>query len=191
MHRIPGRRGRLALISAVAIAAIAFVALVERHTPTSMKTNVVHAVSAKAAPAVNAPAAAARAPAASATIASAPTAAPAAAQRHSPNGTLPARAAGMVVGIDPVTGRPGPLSPADRAALQRQALTSPSLDRSDIGLMVVHKADGSKMIDLQGRFQEYAIVKIAADGRKIESCVQGPQVEAALHDAPATTSQER
>jgi hypothetical protein len=92
---------------------------------------------------------------------------------------LPRGSSGMMIGIDPVTGSKQMPSPAFRSALQ-----APALDRSQIGLQVVHKPDGSRMIDLQDRFQDYTVVRIGPDGRKIETCVQGPDVDAALR-APA------
>jgi len=95
---------------------------------------------------------------------------------------MPHGAAGMIVGIDPETGQL--VLPSKTA---RAALASPALDRSMAGLTVVHKPDGSKMVDLQGRFQEYMVVHIAPDGHKVESCVQGPDVEAALKGAPTAT----
>ena len=98
---------------------------------------------------------------------------------------MPYGSAGMVVGIDPETGKLGLPSKADRAALERAANLSPALDRSDVGLTVIHKPDGSRMVDLQGRFQDYMVVRIAPDGRKIESCVEGPEVEKALEGAAA------
>jgi len=100
-----------------------------------------------------------------------------------PFSVMPHGAAGMIVGIDPETGKLGLPSKADRAAL-----ASPAIDRSETGLTVVHKPDGSKMIDLQGRFQDYMIVHIGPDGRKVETCVQGSDAEAVKSaSAPAPT----
>ena len=87
----------------------------------------------------------------------------------------PQGSAGMVVGIDPETGRIGKPTPAQPAALASRAF-----DHSSEGLTVVHRPDGSRMVDLQDRFQEYAIVRIAPDGTKQQTCVDGPDVEAAL-----------
>jgi hypothetical protein len=83
--------------------------------------------------------------------------------------------AGMLVGIDPETGALGPPSREFRARLFR----SPALDRSMTGLTVVSRPDGSKHIDLQGRFQEYTIIRLTPDGRREQMCVQGTEVEAA------------
>ena len=101
--------------------------------------------------------------------------------------TAPYGSAGMVVGIDPETGKLGLPTKAQRAALDRAASLSPAVDRSGTGLTVIHKPDGSLMVDLQGHFQDYAVVRIAPDGTKSESCVQESGLDAALHGdgAPA------
>jgi hypothetical protein len=86
----------------------------------------------------------------------------------------------MVVGINPETGRPGMPSPEQREAIRngdRDAAPSASLDRSGEGLQVVHRPDGSRSIDLQGRFHEYAVIRIRPDGTKERICVQGPDLE--------------
>ena len=90
-------------------------------------------------------------------------------------GTAPG-SAGMIVGIDPETGKPGMPSAEARARLSQ----NPALDRSMTGLTVVTHPDGSKHLDLKGRFQEYMVLRLTPDGRKVETCVQGPEVEAAL-----------
>ena len=122
------------------------------------------------------------APAPSAATEPAPAPAPASANAVA-GPAMPYGSAGMVVGIDPETGKLGLPSKADRAALERAANLSPALDRSEAGLVVVHKPDGSRMIDLKGRFQNYMVVRLTPDGRKTESCVEGPEVEKALEGA--------
>ena len=95
-----------------------------------------------------------------------------------------------MVGIDPETGRIGKPSAEARARMAERA-ADPALDRSMEGIEIVHRPDGSMMADLKGRFQDYTTIRITPDGRRIESCVQGPQVEAALQatDAPAPEPQ--
>lgn len=95
----------------------------------------------------------------------------------------PVGTAGMLVGIDPETGRPGRPSEAFRAKL---AGLAPGLDRSTEGLTVVTRPDGSQHVNLQGRFQEYTVVRLTPDGRKVEDCVDGPDVDAALHSDAAS-----
>ena len=96
-----------------------------------------------------------------------------------PLSTEPDGSAGMVVGIDPETGTIGMPSREFRDAMQNDP-RGPAMSRSMEGLRVIHKPDGSKMVDLQGRFQEYSVVRITSDGRKEQSCVQGSGVAAAL-----------
>ncbi|HEU4724866.1 MAG TPA: hypothetical protein VFU59_06155 [Candidatus Eisenbacteria bacterium] len=99
--------------------------------------------------------------------------------------------AGMVVGIDPETGKPGMPSQAFRDAMRQQASErEAALSRSMDGLRVVYKPDGSKMVDLKDRFQDYAIVRIAPDGRKVQSCVQADGLKAALAAPPADTASD-
>jgi len=95
---------------------------------------------------------------------------PAVAQPASPL-VLPLGAAGMIVAIEPETGalvRPTPeqvlqllpgqtslLTPAERTGLMR----------TSEGLSETRLKDGSVMLDLQGRFQEFEIVRLDAQGR--------------------------
>ena len=76
---------------------------------------------------------------------------------------------GMIVGIDPETGRIGPASAAQRAELGLSV--DQALSHSQAGLVEVHHPDGSVSIDLQGRFQEYMVGHIGADGRRTFQCV--------------------
>jgi hypothetical protein len=133
-------------------------------------------------------------------VASRPSATPAQAAAHATPAALaatsapatsdPYAAAGMIVGKDPETGRIGKPTPAQRAEIERAAaLASPALDRSGEGLTVVHRPDGSKIVDLQGRFQEYTVVRIGPDGKKSQVCVQGPDVEAALTGSPESETE--
>ena len=80
----------------------------------------------------------------------------------------PARG-GMIVAMDPETGRIGPASAAQRAALG--VFVDETVSRSDAGLAEVHHPDGSVSIDLQGRFQDYAVAHIGPDGRRTFQCV--------------------
>ncbi|MGE5175167.1 MAG: post-PEP-CTERM-1 domain-containing protein [Hyphomicrobiales bacterium] len=91
--------------------------------------------------------------------------------------------AGMLVGIVPETGKPGRPSQSFRQRLANE--NAMALDRSMNGLTVVTRPDGVKEIDLKGRFQNFMVVHLTPEGRKVESCVEGPEVEAALRQAPA------
>jgi len=90
--------------------------------------------------------------------------------------------AGMVVSIDPETGVLGMPSAPDLAGLNLSS--DPSVDDSDQGLVQVFHPDGSVTIDLQGRFQEYAVVRIAANGRKVFDCVPTRRDAARLLTTP-------
>lgn len=96
---------------------------------------------------------------------------------HPTTATFPG-SAGMITGLDPETGRPG-----KPTASQRAAMRMPDHDRSSEGLRETRRPDGTRVIQLEGRFQEYAIVRILPDGRKEQSCVQGLMLEEALRGA--------
>lgn len=91
--------------------------------------------------------------------------------------------AGMRAYIDPETGRigmaPSPASVPDDAF--------PILTDSGDGLVNETLPDGSHRIDLQGRFQDYAVIRIGADGQRIISCVKNPKL--VEREAPASTPQ--
>lgn len=77
--------------------------------------------------------------------------------------------AGMVVAVDPETGVLGMPTPEQLQALGLDQ--NPAYDDSDVGLVEVHHPNGTVSIDLQGRFQEYSVIRITPDGKKIMACV--------------------
>lgn len=81
--------------------------------------------------------------------------------------------AGMVVGIDPETGELGMPTPDQLKRLSESQQYE--VDHSAAGLVEVHHPDGSVSIDLQGRFQEYATVRIGPGGKLIFDCVDGEE----------------
>jgi len=100
----------------------------------------------------------------------------------------PPGAAGMVVGIDPETGELGMPTPEQ---LQRISDSQQSqVDHSSAGLVEVHHPDGSVSIDLQGRFQEYATVRIGPDGKLTYRCVDGEENARRAVAAPAPAAPE-
>jgi len=104
---------------------------------------------------------------------------------HAPQ---PPGAAGMVVGIDPETGELGMPTPEQ---LQKISDSQQSqVDHSSAGLVEVHRPDGSVSIDLQGRFQEYATVRIGPDGNLIYQCVDGEENARRAVAAPAPPAPE-
>ena len=80
----------------------------------------------------------------------------------------PART-GMVVGIDPETGALGMPSPEQLRALR--ITEGEALSTSSEGLIFIHRPDGAVGVDLQGRFQDYAVARIGSDGRPIFGCI--------------------
>ncbi len=80
-------------------------------------------------------------------------------------------APGMVIAVDPETGALVAPTGIQRAKLGAAEPTG--LLRTDQGLREVRLADGSVMIDLQGRFLEYAVARIGPDGCLRLGCVDG------------------
>jgi hypothetical protein len=83
--------------------------------------------------------------------------------------TVSSPAAGMVVGIDPETGVLGMPSPEQMLQLTPQERTG--LLRSGEGLTEVRLPNGAMMVDLQGQFMEYSLIRLDPMGRPSFSCV--------------------
>jgi hypothetical protein len=81
---------------------------------------------------------------------------------------------GMVIAIDPETGELTAPTPEQMAGLQ-QVLPGDDLNNSDVGLTPVRHADGSVSVDLQGRFQEFATIRITPTGQKVFGCTTDPK----------------
>jgi len=93
--------------------------------------------------------------------------------------------AGMRAFIDPETGRIGMMPaivPDDGSMI---------LNDSDEGLSVQVMPNGSKLVDLQGRFQEYAVVQIGRDGKPLFRCVHDPKLIEREAPAPTPLPEER
>lgn len=90
-------------------------------------------------------------------------------------------AAGVIVAIDPATGKL--IQPS---AEQVRALIPPvpaGMDRSFEGLVEIHKPDGTVGIDLQGRFADYAVVRMGPNGKPVFRCVHGEaELQQSLRD---------
>jgi len=76
-------------------------------------------------------------------------------------------ASGMVVYKDPATGQLGP-RPAGVPQLAPDPKTTAALDDSATGLTEERSPGGGTMVDLRGRFQNMATVRIGADGRVVD-----------------------
>jgi len=79
----------------------------------------------------------------------------------------------MLIGIDPETGELG--MPTREQWNELSDLEQQRLDHSSAGLVEVHHPDGSVSVDLQGRFQEFATVRIGPDGKLVFQCVDGAE----------------
>ena len=55
-----------------------------------------------------------------------------------------------------------------------------AINQSDEGLVVVRHADGSEMVDLQGRFQMYSKV-VMVDGKAYYTCNNHPGLHQKMH----------
>lgn len=117
----------------------------------------------------------------------APGAAGSAATTETVPATAPAPAqAGMRAYIDPETGTlggPGPLPPPSDEAVK--ALGPETLEEPVETVL----PDGSVMLDLKGRGQEYSIMQLDADGQRVVRCVENPNT--ALQTPPKVEREER
>ena len=87
-----------------------------------------------------------------------------------PVAVQPAASAGMVVGIDPETGRLG--LPSSDQMLQLSPAEKTGLLRTSEGLTPVRLPDGTVKVDLQGRFLDFSVVRLDANGRLQIGCVE-------------------
>jgi hypothetical protein len=84
----------------------------------------------------------------------------------SPTSPVPARGtASMRAYLNPETGKLE--TGASPAAVQFDPDTEQALRRDTIGLIEEHRADGSVLVDLQGRFQSVSMVRRTANGKMI------------------------
>ncbi|MBI5170611.1 MAG: hypothetical protein HZA61_14070 [Candidatus Eisenbacteria bacterium] len=77
--------------------------------------------------------------------------------------------AGMIVALDPESGEMGLPTARQAEALMRSEENM--LSRSTEGLQVQYLPSGAVMLDLQGRFQEFSVARIGADGRIVFDCL--------------------
>ena len=76
--------------------------------------------------------------------------------------------AGMVVAIDPETGKLRMPTPEEMQALY--ATPGDDLNDSGEGLVVEHHANGSVSIKTEGRFLSYSVARMGPDGKLIYGC---------------------
>jgi len=94
---------------------------------------------------------------------------------------VPGQAA-FVAEIDPETGQ---LGVPKGVAPELSAEELNAVDTSDEGLVQIVRADGSALVDLQGRFCSLSMAKVGADGKVHITCVDTPDKAAYALD-PAT-----
>jgi len=77
--------------------------------------------------------------------------------------------AGLIVAWNPETHTYGMPDAAQLSTLS--AAEKNALSRSFEGLVQVRHPDGSVSVDLQGRFQEFAVVRVGPDGKPVYRCL--------------------
>ena len=83
-------------------------------------------------------------------------------------------AGGSIVAIDPETGQLGAPSPEQMRAL-RQTGGDLAVSRTDEGLRETVLANGTVIVDLDGRFEDYLVARVDRTGRLVHGCVHGVQ----------------
>src|SRR5262245_29836165 len=84
---------------------------------------------------------------------------------------------GMVVAIDPETGQLVPPAPEDLRELSSMSTNPISAASEPVPIQGV---DGSPGLDLRGTMQDYATVRIGADGKPVFRCMTSERVPASL-----------
>lgn len=95
---------------------------------------------------------------------------------------LPA-SAGMVVGLDPETGRLGPATPEQRARLGIDDAMPTSQQYA-----TTRNADGSLTVHTRGLLREFFVVRMGPDGKAIVGCVDGLDAAKQALSNPAPTA---
>jgi len=112
----------------------------------------------------------------------APVAVAAPVARSTPAQPRAAGEAGMRAYIDPETGTLGGPVADDGASV---------IIDSGAGLVEERLPNGAVKIDLQGQFQEYAVMQLDANGHPVMRCVTNPKLALKHGVAPATAPVER
>lgn len=112
-----------------------------------------------------------------------------AADRPADQTTAP-RVAGMVIGFDPETGALG--MPTREQLQELSNMEQIRLEESSADLVPVFHPDGSISLDLKGRFQEFATVRIDPKGKKTFQCVDGEEnAERVIRNPSLDSAEER
>ncbi|MEO6463678.1 MAG: hypothetical protein ABIP29_11440 [Candidatus Eisenbacteria bacterium] len=110
------------------------------------------------------------------------------AARAASSGIVPG-SMGMMIAIDPETGEVGMPSPAQISEMNLSEDEAAS--HEDDGLTQVRSADGTVTVHLQGRYQEYAVIRKAADGTNVVGCVDHPAKADHVHPAAPAALEEK
>ena len=91
--------------------------------------------------------------------------------------------AGLRVYVDPATGQivSQPVTAEQQRAAAAADAANASFNQSDEGLQIVYFADGSSMMDLQGRFQLATVATAQADGTVRTSCNDADHLKLGEH----------
>lgn len=108
------------------------------------------------------------------------------AARRAPFPANPPGRAGLVVEVDPPPGETS--ATVGGAETARRMANDAALTRSTDGLQVQMLADGSRRVDLQGRFRSYSVVTLSADGTLGMACADDQASAIALARAAALRS---
>lgn len=100
----------------------------------------------------------------------------------------PLASAGMVVGIDPETGRLGPATPEQRARLGIDDAMPTSQQYA-----TTRNADGSLTVHTRGLLREFFVVRMGPAGKAMVGCVDGLDAakQALSNPAPAAALEDR
>lgn len=99
--------------------------------------------------------------------------------------TVQRSVAGLEVTVDPSTGRLVPPTPAQRARLA--AALVQMIDHRTEGLEVRRLPDGTRLVDLQGRFQNVEVAVRGQAGDLRLQCVKSPdEIDPVLEPSSAT-----
>ena len=94
---------------------------------------------------------------------------------------MPVGSAGLRAYMDPETGSMTTVQPVGMEPVE----IDPNND-SDVGLQQVQLPAGrGVMIDLQGRYQEYMVVRLDACGHRVFNCEKNPAILKAMMSTPA------
>ena len=86
--------------------------------------------------------------------------------------TMPVGSSGLRATLNPETGELGLPTAAQRFTLSELA-EDPLLYSHD-GLVQQIRPDGTRHVNLEGRFQSHAIARLQADGSLVTECIHGP-----------------